>query len=601
VSLMGTWAEMCGIAGTFQYAGRAAVNVEELRGYAASMQRRGPDGEGVWMNPEATVGLAHRRLSIIDLSDAATQPMHSACGRFSIAFNGEIYNYRELAKELTDQGVVLRTQSDTEVLLALFAQTEERMLNQLRGMFAFAIWDQHEKRLFLARDTFGIKPLYVSLGDGCVRFASQVRTLVDASPISREIDPAAQAGFLLWGSIPEPFTLYRSISTLPAGHYQWVDQNGAGQSTAYERWQDLCDRDPLKSLSADAIRNALMDSVKAHQVSDVPVGAFLSSGIDSCLMVALMRQISNAPITTLTVGFDEFVGTENDELPLARAVAQQLGTDHHEIRFSKEDFLSSRDRILSDMDQPSIDGINTWMVSRAASDVGMKVAISGLGGDELFGGYPSFDQVPAWSRWTRWPAKVPGLGKLIRLMSEPICHVLGIHPKAAGLVEYGGSLSELYLCKRAVHMPWELSKILGKDQAAEGLKRLNLTTQLDGSVLQSASDKQQISALESTLYMKNQLLRDTDWASMAHSLEVRVPLVDRELVRAVTRQPMTSKQAVARSFGSLLPETIINKPKTGFSTPIQQWLFAGREQRSEFCSRDWCRSLHQQAMVETAV
>lgn len=591
---------MCGIAGTYEFAGRARVDAEELQRYADSMQRRGPDAEGIWMNPQATVGLAHRRLSIIDLSDDASQPMHSSCGRYSLVFNGEIYNYQALAAGLRAQGVELRTQSDTEVLLALFQRDGARMLSQLRGMFALAIWDQERQRLFLARDTFGIKPLYVSASSSCVRFASQVRTLIDASPISREIDPAAQAGFLVWGSIPEPFTLYRSISALSAGHYQWVDATGAGPSIPFESWQDLSCQDTAQTADAEAIRQALIDSVSAHQVSDVPVGAFLSSGIDSCLMVALMRRLSSAPISTLTVGFDEFAGTPNDELPLARALAEQLQTDHHEIRYSREDFLGCRDRILEDMDQPSIDGINTWMVSRAASEVGMKVAISGLGGDELFGGYPAFEQVPAWSRWTRWPAAVPGLGKLVRLLSEPICQRLGIHPKAAGLIEYGRTLPKLYLCKRAVHMPWELRRILGKDQAEEGLARLNLSAQLEAADLQSAPDSRRISALESNQYMKNQLLRDTDWASMAHSLEVRVPLVDRDLIRTVTRQPMISKQAVARSFEALLPESIISKRKTGFATPIQQWLFADREQRSEFCSRHWCLSLHERMISEPA-
>jgi asparagine synthase (glutamine-hydrolysing) len=327
---------------------------------------------------------------------------------------------------------------------------------------------------------------------------------------------------------------------------------------------------------------ALLDSVRHHLIADVPVGAFLSAGIDSGALVGLMRDAGQNDIQTVTLAFEEFRGKVDDEAPIAEEVARTYGTRHTTRVVTESEFEADLPRILEAMDQPTIDGINTWFVSKAAKEMGLKVAVSGLGGDELFGGYPSFHDIPKWNSLMTLPSRIPFLGRVLR---KAIC-ASGLgrlikSPKAAGMVEYGGTLAGAYLLRRGVFMPWELDQLLARENIREGLRRLDPLGLVRAAITpRPTSSFAKIAVLESSVYMRNQLLRDTDWASMGHSLEVRMPLVDATLLKATAplllRQPDSpAKASLAQSPRRPLPATVTTRAKTGFTTPIVNWLQAG--------------------------
>jgi asparagine synthase (glutamine-hydrolysing) len=582
------------------------------------MAARGPDGLGEWIAADGRVGLAHRRLAIIDLSDAASQPMVSADGKLVVTFNGEIYNYREVRSRLEAKGHVFRSQSDTEVLLHLYAHKGEAMVQDLRGMFAFAIWDVERRTLLLARDPYGIKPLYYSDDGWTFRFASQVKALLAGGAIASEREPAGQVGFYLFGSVPEPFTTYRQVQVLPAGATLFVDRIGAHEPRRYHSIaQVYCDAEKAKGLgtadrsrTSDEVRQALLDSVRTHLVADVPVGIFLSGGIDSGALVGLMRDAGQHDIQAVTLAFGEFRGRPEDEAPLADEVARLYGARHTTRLVTPAEFEADLPRIIEAMDQPSIDGVNTWFVSKAASELGLKVALSGLGGDELLGGYPSFRDIPRWVRLLGLPGCLPLLGKAARMAAQPLVAALGASPKSAGVVELGGTYAGAYLLRRGLFMPWELGRMLAPDVVTEGLRRL-APLRLIGDAIQPRprSAHAKVAALEASLYMRNQLLRDTDWASMAHGLEVRVPLVDHILLRTIATAACTArwseaglaKASLASSPSTPLPERVVSRAKTGFTTPIGSWLqgqslpapapVSHQSRRTKHWARQWAERL----------
>jgi asparagine synthase (glutamine-hydrolysing) len=598
---------MCGVAGIYAYLSSASsVDRRELLAVRDRMATRGPDDAGIWIGTGERIALAHRRLTIIDLSASGAQPMSDSTGRHIITFNGEIYNYKYLREKLIADGFNFQSNCDTEVLINLYAQKGARMVEDLRGMFAFAIWDNVANTLFLARDPYGIKPLYYSNSAGTFRFASSVKALLAGGELSREIDPAGEAGFYLTGSVPEPFTIYRAIRALPAG--SWMEVSGAGISepqtyfSVARVYQDAENETEPLTLDEmqERVRAALLDSVRHHLVSDVPVGAFLSSGVDSGALVGLMRDAGAARFQTLTLGFEEFYGSREDEGPLAAEVARRYGAEHSVRIITGGEFRRDVPSIVEAMDQPSVDGINSWFVSKAARELGLKVMISGLGGDELFGGYPSFTDIPRWRRRVSLATRLPGLGVGLRQLARiALGRNTSISPKAFSLVEFGGTIAGAYLLRRAVFMPWELAEIMGEDAAREALLELDPVGHGEAQLGPSLkSDFAKIATLESTLYLRNQLLRDTDWASMAHSLEVRVPLVDSTLLStiapiALQLGPERGKSLLAGAPQRPLPGEVVNRTKTGFGMPIGSWSDTSKTQKgSSFAYvRDWARSI----------
>lgn len=575
---------MCGIAGIHAYHYAAnPVDRSELQQIRDHMRSRGPDGAGEWYSDDQRIGLAHRRLAIIDLNDRAAQPMLSTDGRLVITFNGEIYNYRELRAGLRARGHQFRTESDTEVLLQLYAEKGVAMLRELRGMFAFALWDSGKQALLLARDPYGIKPLYYADDGWTCRFASQVKALLAGGKVSRTPEPAGQTGFFLFGSVPEPYTLYQDIRAVPAGSYVWVAAIGAEAPVSFcdiaQVWRDT-QASPAAALSEQPalVRSALLDSVRAHLVADVPVGAFLSAGIDSGALVGLMCDAGQQSMNTVTLAFEEYRGLPQDEAPLAAMVARHYGVEHKVRVVNEAEFRRDLPAIFSAMDQPSIDGINSWFVSKAAHESGLKVAVSGIGGDELFGGYPSFSSIPRWVRALWLPGAIPGLGLLMELVQGAFAPLFaGTNPKAAGMLRYGGTYAGAYLLRRGLLLPRELPAVLGHELARQGLDRLRPLVHVQQQLrsLEAGTPHARVSTLESALYLRNQLLRDTDWASMAHSLEVRTPLVDIVLLRALAPVLVSAtgnrKQLLAASPSKPLPAAITEKAKTGFVTPVAEW------------------------------
>ncbi len=568
---------MCGLHGLFRFSADAsAIDPSELDRTSAALARRGPDGEGRWISPDGRVALGHRRLAILDLSDAGSQPMASHDGRCQLLLNGEIYNFRELRAELERDGIRFRSASDTEVILALWRRERERMLPRLRGMFALALWDGTTGELLLARDPFGIKPLYLSTEGGTLRFASQVKALEAGGGISMALEPAAVAGFLLWGSVPEPWTIRRGVMALPAGSYQIAREGDPGTPVAY-----FPSADPTAVSRPDEPRapsELLADAVRAHLVSDVPVAVFLSAGLDSGLIAALAAREAKAsgapPPQAFTVSFDRLAGTPLDEVPLAAEVARTLGLPHTVARIDRENFLDLWETALAAMDQPSIDGFNTFVVARAAREAGIKVALSGLGGDELFGSYPSFRKVP----------RLALAAAFARLVPRELMAALALRrgqPKLAALGRTGSGLAGAYALFRGLFLAEDLPGILGRQAAAEALAAYDPAADAKKALADwnpaRSNSWTAVHRLETRLYMRNQLLRDSDWASMAHSLELRVPLVDPRLeagfaARGFEPAKSRGKGALVRSVAPELPAALFERPKSGFYMPVMEWL-----------------------------
>ncbi len=579
---------MCGIAGIFSYHYAAPnVNREELRTIRDYMANRGPDGSGEWYSANGRVGIGHRRLAIIDLSEKGAQPMCSQDGAFVISFNGEIYNYKELRKDLEQKGYRFQSHSDTEVLLHLYAEKGEAMVNDLRGMFAFALWDNTKRALLLVRDPYGIKPLYYADDGWTLRIASQVKALLSSSKVSRMPEPAGIAGFFLTGSVPEPFTIYQEIRQVPAGCLVWVNSLGPSPPKRYFSMAKVFRDEPYSDLSngkslPEKIREGLLDSVRYHFVADVPVGLFLSSGIDSASLLGLARDAGVEDIRTITLAFEEFQGRSDDESPLAQDVARLYGTHHTKRVLSRLEFETELPKCLSAMDQPTIDGINTYFVAKAAAETGLKVALSGLGGDELFGGYPSFRDIPRMVRALAIPSHIPFAGEIYRRLYLLLSPKF-LSPKLSGLLKYGGSYQGAYFLRRGLFMPWELQPMIGKEMAQEGLRRLCLMSHIRSVISPDPGTPfSRIAVLESSLYMRNQLLRDSDWAGMAHSLEIRVPYVDiplfKSLVPLMKKISETNiKSLLAKSPNIPLPDSVARRAKTCFFLPMDEWIRSNGE------------------------
>jgi len=590
---------MCGIAGAFAF----ALPVKQIDQTVVArlndqQRRRGPDGAGLWSSEDQRIVLGHRRLAIIDTGSTGAQPMWDATNRWVISFNGEIYNYRALRKELEDIGCAFATNSDTEVLINVIAYWGEVGLRKLRGMYAVALWDCVERELWLIRDPYGIKPLYFTETAGTLWFASQARALARCAPTNTNREAAALTGFYLWGHVPEPFTWWAGIRMLPAGHVLRVRAGQQCQTRPFAKIEQAYVHSPARPLQPGELRSLLCDSVSHHLVADVPVGIFLSAGIDSNIVAALASEL-RPNLQSITLAFDEFGGTNDDEAPLAEASAKSLGCKHYTYRMGRPEFEEVVDDFFDCMDQPTIDGLNTYLVSYAASKLGLKVALSGLGGDELFGGYPSFRDVP---RVMRWASKLrpmsTAIGRTLRALALP-----GMPPKLPGLFTHSASLTSSYLLRRGLYLEDELDRLLDDNCISAGLERLGSQSALAATVAPlraaASSEHAQIAALESCWYMRNQLLRDTDWASMAHGVEVRVPFVDFALIEslgpAIASKAPPNKRDLA-TCSDRIPAAICKRSKTGFTTPVRQWIAEGERNRARGL-RGWAGRVHERFRV----
>jgi asparagine synthase (glutamine-hydrolysing) len=600
---------MCGIFGIVTKDGSIPRGV--LENAASALAHRGPDDSGaviVETSPDGNrqVGFAHTRLSIIDLSPLGHQPMRDPMNGNWIVFNGEIYNFRELRAELEAAGGRFQSHSDTEVILAAYRTWGAESFDRLRGMFAFALWDVSRQTLLLVRDPMGIKPLYYYDSSKSFLFSSEVRTLLKTGLVPRQLDRDGLFSFLAFGSVYEPRTIIEGISAVPPGHIVSLDKDSVAEQ---EYWNPLAkinsDSDAESrggtsevqtSANGDSAKNLttlLRDAVLSHLVSDVPVGVFLSGGIDSSSLVALMST-AGTRATTFSLVFRE---AEFDEGEYSRLVARRFGSDHHELMVSQQDALAAVPEALAAMDQPTIDGINTFLVSAKARAVGVKVALTGLGADEMFAGYSNFRHVPRLERvsagftklpaWMRRPvaASVAALGskndrgrKISQLASE-LAEDENIFPHNAAH-KAAHNVAHPYFVARNLFTPAERQALYAGD--FENAER-EMTAALQASITASSGldPVNRVSYLESTFYMRNTLLRDSDFMSMAHGLELRVPFLDRALVEACFRIPGaeklqgdTPKPLLLKNLGVELPSEIVNRPKRGFTLPFEHWLRA---------------------------
>lgn len=569
---------MCGIAGLVVPQGDSTnevAHVEPVRRMIRRMNSRGPDAEGLWTGPGVVLG--HKRLAIIDLDPRSNQPMSFANERYVLVFNGEIYNYRALRSELESQGELFHTASDSEVILALYGRMGAKMLTRLRGMFAFAIWDVQSRELFLARDPYGIKPLYYAQTPQGVLFASQVKALLASELIEPEIEPAGVAGFYLWGSVPEPWTTFKDVQSLPAGSWMIIRSALPSSPVKWHNISEAWSREQITLGERDVqerVRAAIADSVSAHLVADVPVSVFLSGGIDSGTIAGVLSELG-AKVEGVTIAFEEFAQGKQDEAPVAAELAKHYGLRHHVRYVTRTEFNEDIPRFMEAMDQPTIDGVNTWFASKAVAERGYKVVLSGVGGDELFYGYGLTREIPRRLDIARSVANFPGGRALVKTAIDTIS--LGrIHPKFRGLPDFMGSVEGEYFLKRGLFMPFELPWLMGADAARVGMRRLGaIPPAMNGNRPSSVGG--QICMLDSTLYLKNMLLRDSDWTSMAHSLELRTPLVDAALLNALASMHTMFKDGRGKRWlagvpSNPLPASIAKRRKTGFSVPMTEWL-----------------------------
>jgi asparagine synthase (glutamine-hydrolysing) len=526
---------MCGIAAHFSFTGSASPLDLQL------IAHRGPDATGEWTSAGGRFWLGNTRLAILDLSPAGGQPMVDPATGNVIVVNGEIYNHRTLRTELGDAG--WRGTSDTETLLLGYARWGRQLLDRLKGMFAFVIYDHARQELFVARDRLGIKPLFYTLDGGSFRLASEVKVLTGSGS---KITPQSIAAYLQWGACPEDKLLYSDVHVVPAGHAMTI--GGSGKREIWRYWPA---RKKFESAPADAprkIRSLLEAAVEEHLLSDVPVASFLSGGIDSSIVTALAAQRLGRKLQTFTVGFDL---AEYDESAIALEVAQHFGTTHQRLQLTEDEVIDSVTAAVGHLDLPSVDAINTYIVARAVAQRGVKVALSGLGGDELFGGYPSFRDV----------SRLKWLGMLPRAWRKLLDSRLADLPNDAGTFEL---------------TQWRRRFFTDAMLQSAGLP--NEDTRVECPV-ELPDDFARISWAELTGYMRRMLLRDSDQMSMAVSLELRVPFLDHELVEYSLGLPATEKKRYGGTKGllveacrDLLPASVYERPKKGFALPMQKWM-----------------------------
>jgi asparagine synthase (glutamine-hydrolysing) len=573
---------MCGIAGTLGLSEETAQ--ASLLAMRRALNHRGPDDQGIEYIPARAgspgVGLAHTRLAIVDLSPAGHQPMAGPSRGTWIVFNGEIYNFRELGRELLQAGATFCTRTDTEVILRAYEAFGVQAVERLRGMFAFCLVDPGREIVLLCRDRLGQKPIYtVRPPGGGLLFASEVRALlaVGAPLVPRRVDPAAVASFLAQGMVCGTRSIVEGITLLPAATILVTDFEG--REIQRRRYWTVPPTDDASGLSygnaVERLRDTLRQSVEAHLVADVPLGLFLSSGIDSTAIATVATEICPSKVHTITIGFDDPAADESRD---AGAIAGELGTEHRTVRIRAMEILHDVQEVFRAMDQPTVDGFNSYFVSRAARRAGLTVALSGVGGDELFGGYASFRDVPRAVRVARATRLLrrakPWLVRLARLSGGRR------GAKLAETLERAPDLVGAYLLRRELFLLAERDELGARSRASDATTGLPNTALEELRALVDPCDLvNSVSRLEISSYMRDMLLRDSDTFSMACSLEVRAPLLDDRVIEVVSRFPGRWKRArphpkklLIDAIGRRLPRSVLGRPKRGFTFPWTTWL-----------------------------
>jgi len=573
---------MCGICGLVNSDRTESENIEIIKRMCDSMIHRGPDDWGFMSFGKHCIGM--RRLSIIDTSSSGHQPMPNEDNTIWVICNGEIYNFNEKKKLLQAKGHRFRSGTDIEVIVHLYEEFGIDCIEHLRGMFTFALWDTNRHELYLARDRLGIKHLYFHENNGRLAFSSELRPLITSGLVKPEINLNMIDQYLSFGYVPQPDTLLNGVQVLnPAHVLRWK-----GDRITIKKYWDFPEPGSNDIPHKDVIpatRQLLEETVALHKISDVPIGAFLSGGIDSTTVVGLMAALSEEPVRTFSIGFQKDVPARFNELHIAKQTAARFGTQHSDVIINGRDVAEQMKDIIRFMDQPSFDGINTYFVSQAAKAGGLTVALSGLGGDELFGGYDSFDVIHRWAKPIRlW-------GKLPRYFRRGTAHVLSQWAlsdfwkkriRKIQLLPYVDNVSDLYILARMLLWPHEKQAIYSADMCSYLREKEDISyieELIKGVGRFDDYPWHSLSCLEMTNYMGWRLLRDTDVMSMAHSLEVRVPFVDNKLVEFICGLPLGwekhwgyPKKLLVESLRDLLPYEVLSQPKHGFEFPFGHWM-----------------------------
>ncbi|HZH63445.1 MAG TPA: asparagine synthase (glutamine-hydrolyzing) [Flavisolibacter sp.] len=551
---------MCRIAGIISSQNSVDSLQHKVSFMCETQKHGGPDDEGIYTDPEYPVVFGHRRLSLIDLSPGGHQPMRYADDQLIITYNGELYNYLQLKEDLKRMGFVFKSTSDTEVILAAFSAWGVMAFKRFAGMFAFALFDRQNNTVYLVRDQTGIKPLYFSLYGGGLYFASEVKAL-GSLPELQINNEAWPVYFMAYGHLPEPITTLKHVKPLSKGCYLQYDvlaKTSEFHSYAHLGYLEKLDK---KDEVLDRLRQCLKDSIGRHLLSDAPIGAFLSGGIDSSLIALLAGETVKEKLTTLSIYFSE---QQYSEKQYQDIIAEKLNGDHRAFCLTETDFSGSLPAIMDAMDLPSNDGINTWFISKYAKESGLKAVLSGLGGDELFGGYPSFNRLKKTAYLQQLPANALRAGRYST--SKKI--------KRLAYLSLPG-IKGKYLFLRGQFIPSEIARSLG---IAEEQVWSLLEEQPGMPVVNHLTFKNQASWMEMNLYMQNQLLRDSDVMSMAHGIEIRVPFLDLDFVKfalqiqSEIKYEGGGKRLLVEAFEDILPNAIYNRSKMGFSFPFQEWL-----------------------------
>jgi asparagine synthase (glutamine-hydrolysing) len=569
---------MCGFVGLFSTSANVEAQEATVRAALESIRHRGPDGDGVYRAPGLL--LAHARLSIIDLSARAQQPMRDISKRYVLVYNGEIYNYRELAKHYLADEKGLNRNSDTAVLLAMYRRYGRKCLEYLNGMFSFAIVDLEKRSIFLARDRFGEKPLYFLQTDGAVAFASEIGALKKIVPdFGWEIDQVSLSIYHIVGSIPAPTTIYKQVRAVKPGCWRQIDADGSVQEGEYWSLELVAKNDTSGRVKnyGDAIEishDHLRRSVQSRMVSDVPIGLFLSGGLDSASILSLLSSLGFSGLDALCVDFEDL---RFSEYRLAEVTAEKFGARLQRFVVTPESFLRHLDNFFTVADQPTTDGFNTYFVSMHARSMGIKVWLSGVGGDELFGGYPSFRRFGRLSRLARILQRI-----LPDAAADMGAVYLPYHLKFSRLMHLclsGDMAKRVY---QSMRNPIPRSSLEYIRESRTLIPQKELLTVLDSIYPWTGyccDNFQKAAAMESEVYLKSQLLRDLDNFSMAHSIETRAPFLDHELFGFVFSLPEHCKSRIGRNKSLLtdalparLPDAIMAQPKRGFTFPMEIWM-----------------------------
>lgn len=579
---------MCGITGIVGTQINNSVYQKAIQKMTDAIAHRGPNSQGVWHDEHCFLG--HRRLSIIDLSEAGNQPFFSQDGRYVMVYNGELYNYKEIKLELqrvqhgsTQLPYIFKTNTDTEVILAAYLRWGVECMQRFNGMFAFSIWDKEEQKLVVVRDRLGIKPVYYQFKNNQLLFASEIRALIQSGLVEKKLNLKSVAEYVQYTTVHAPHTILQDVSMLMPGHFLEYKN---GELKHFQYWninnhtktkQDLSYKETCAK-----VNELLTQSVERRLVADVPFGAFLSGGVDSSAVVGLMSKVSSEKVRTFNVSFDE---GEFSEAKYAKQIAEKFNTEHHEIKLTPNDFLKQLPEALNAIDHPSGDGPNSYIVSKATKQAGITMALSGLGGDELFAGYDIFKRFYELEK-KAWLNIVPGFGRSFG------GKIIAAKKKSV----QGDKTAEILALDRLDGFnayPINRKLFNQKDYSSLLKEKYNSDNFIKNVIKKSTTDKEHIlsrvSLFEMQTYMQNVLLRDADQMSMAVALEVRVPFLDYKLVEFALsvkdeyKYPHTQKKLLVDSLGDLLPDNIVNRPKMGFVLPWKDWI---KEDLRDFCEEN---------------